>query len=112
MIQTAQQDNMTFLAKSATSKICYREDSPASQGSNTTDTDSISSSVELDWEEDEKKLRIMENIKSNPTELPQRLMNNMCPIHGKILFLVNSIMVFFFRLNKLDLIYQVMLPQN
>ncbi|CAO3657291.1 unnamed protein product [Mucor hiemalis] len=75
MIQTAQQDNMTFLAKSAKSKICYREDSPASQGSNTTDTDSTSSSVELDWEEDEKKLRIMENIKSNPTELPQRLMN-------------------------------------
>ncbi|KAI8380574.1 hypothetical protein EDC96DRAFT_539902 [Choanephora cucurbitarum] len=33
---TAQQDNMTFLAKPATSKICYREDSPVSKGSNIT----------------------------------------------------------------------------
>ncbi|CEI92304.1 hypothetical protein RMCBS344292_06569 [Rhizopus microsporus] len=72
MIQTAQQDNMTFLAKPATSKICYREDSPASEGSNTTNTDSSSSSVELDWEEDEKKLRIMENIESNLTELAKK----------------------------------------
>jgi hypothetical protein len=42
MIQAAQQDNMTFLAKPATSKICYREDSPASEGSNITNTDSAS----------------------------------------------------------------------
>ncbi|KAG1451352.1 hypothetical protein G6F46_006935 [Rhizopus delemar] len=59
MIQTAQQDNMTFLAKPAASKICYREDSPASEGSNNTTTDSTSSSAELDWEEEEKKLRKM-----------------------------------------------------
>ncbi|KAI9487694.1 MAG: hypothetical protein EXX96DRAFT_615451 [Benjaminiella poitrasii] len=72
MIQTVQQDNMTFLAKPATSKICYREDSPASEGSNITNTDSSSSSVELDWEEDEKKLRIMENIESNLTELAKK----------------------------------------
>ncbi|KAI9482742.1 MAG: hypothetical protein EXX96DRAFT_599514 [Benjaminiella poitrasii] len=72
MIQTAQQDNMNFLAKSATSKICYREDSPASEDSNITNTGSASSSVELDWEEEEKKLRIMEKIESNLTELAKK----------------------------------------
>ncbi|CAO3682594.1 unnamed protein product [Rhizopus stolonifer] len=55
MIQIAQQGNMAFLAKPAASKICYREDSPASEGNNITNTDSASSSVGLDWEEDEKK---------------------------------------------------------
>lgn len=69
MIQTAQQDNMTFLAKPATSKICYREDSPASEGSNNTST---SSSAELDWEEEEKKLRKMENSESSLTELTKK----------------------------------------
>ncbi|CAO3661901.1 hypothetical protein CU097_002575 [Rhizopus azygosporus] len=54
MIQTAQQDNMTFLAKPATSNICYREGSPISEGNNITDTDSESYSVELGWEEEEK----------------------------------------------------------
>ncbi|KAI9483351.1 MAG: hypothetical protein EXX96DRAFT_594170 [Benjaminiella poitrasii] len=38
----------------ATSKICYRENSPASKDSNITNTDSASSSVKLDWEEEEK----------------------------------------------------------
>ncbi|KAI9252231.1 hypothetical protein EDC94DRAFT_281146 [Helicostylum pulchrum] len=70
MIQTAQQDNMTFLLKPATSKICYREDSPEPEGSH---TNSRASSVELDWEEEEKRSRIMEKIEGNLTELTKKV---------------------------------------
>ncbi|KAL0080270.1 hypothetical protein J3Q64DRAFT_1241793 [Phycomyces blakesleeanus] len=73
MKQTAKQDNMNFLAKPATSKICYKEDSPASEGGSITNTDSESSSIELDWEEEEKKLRIMEKIDSNLTERAKKI---------------------------------------
>lgn len=69
MIRTAQQDNIKFLAKSSTSKICYREGPLTSEGS---DIDSASSAVELDWEEEEKKMRIMEKIESDLTELAKK----------------------------------------
>ncbi|KAI8644836.1 hypothetical protein BD408DRAFT_430115 [Parasitella parasitica] len=65
MIKTAEKDNTTCLAKPATSKICYKEDFLISEERNIANTNSSSSFVELDWEEDEKKLRIMESIESN-----------------------------------------------
>lgn len=69
MMQTAQQDNMRFLSKPATSSICYREDSLASKGSNITNSESTCFSVVLDWEEEEKKLRIIDKIENSLTEL-------------------------------------------
>ncbi|KAG2208145.1 hypothetical protein INT47_010507 [Mucor saturninus] len=72
MIRTTQQDNMTFLARPNTSNIYYRENSTGSEGSDSTHTDSSSSSVDISWEEDKKKLRVMENIESNLAELSKK----------------------------------------
>ncbi|KAI7896550.1 uncharacterized protein EV154DRAFT_587561 [Mucor mucedo] len=68
MIQTAQKDDIAFLTKPTTPKICYRDDSPSSEGIDN-NAESSSSSVDVSWEEDEKKLRIMEDIENNLAEL-------------------------------------------
>lgn len=46
---------------------CYREDPPGSER-----TVSSSSSVRVDWEEDEKELRIMEKIGKKLAELAEK----------------------------------------
>ncbi|CAO3628425.1 unnamed protein product [Mucor hiemalis] len=67
MIKTAQQDRMTYLAKSS-ANIRYREDSPASKSSESSE----SSSLQLDWEQEEAKLRILDKMKNNIDELAQK----------------------------------------
>lgn len=67
MIKTAQQDRVTFLAKSS-ANVRYREDSPTSESSESSE----SSSLQLDWEEEEAKMRILDKMKNSINELAQK----------------------------------------
>ncbi|KAI9469028.1 MAG: hypothetical protein EXX96DRAFT_492230, partial [Benjaminiella poitrasii] len=59
IIKIFQQDNAQFLSELAPSSSFYREDSPASES---TSSQASSSSPKIEWEEDERKMRILEKI--------------------------------------------------
>lgn len=67
MLKIVQQDNLTFLATPTTAETRYREDSVEDEGNKS--NGSQASSADFEWEEDEKKLRVLGSIDSGLDEL-------------------------------------------